>query len=163
MTATQPTDPGPFQKYLFSAACYVQVGQCYTELLDNWDRLMRGSAPDDLVQRLAAAWREAFERQMVIAGGLTRLLPADEQAAFDRDVLAFREQADSAGLDAMAEMLDNLPGRDEAPPDFVAFFRTWAIACDGVYAGLVRSEPFAALLGRVVNGCIALHAGGGDR
>lgn len=160
MNHHQPTEPGPFQKYLFSAACYVQVGRCYAALLENWPEAVREGGDRDLQRQLAAAWQEAFERQAVMAGGLLDNLRPQGLPAINEDLDSFREQVREAGDVAMQSLLRQLSQDPLDAPDFITFFRAWAIACDRAYGELVRSDAFAGILGGMINGFVAMVAAG---
>ena len=148
------SDPGPFQKYLFSGASYVQVGECYLAYL-KWfsspqDEVLYG----ELQHRMVATWDDAFFRQMATAS----ILPGNPWSAlspgFERSILEFADEVKLAGARGMDRLLSELlDGRDE-PLDLHSFFQAWATACDSVYGQLVRSPAFSKLLGQVTNACI---------
>ncbi len=157
-----PTDPGPFQKYLFSGACYIQVGQCYAALLAlplaRYDR----SVLESLRDNLTAVWQEGFNRQVAAAG----TLPGGPWSMLDgelgEEMGALTAEVRAAGTEAMTRLLDEFVDDTGVLPDFPGFFDAWARACDGAYARVVRSDPFADLLGRMVNGCIDWVAAGSE-
>ncbi len=158
-----PTDPGPFQKYLFSAACYVQVGECYRELLENWGRMNQAAESAGLQDQLTAIWQEAFERQLALGGAVLQHLGVDEAGNINASIRAVQNQASHAGMEAMQHLVHSLGAGQENPPDFAAFFHSWAVACDKAYADLVRTEDFAKIFALGVNACIERGSPGRDQ
>lgn len=159
---SHPTEPGPFQKYLFSGACYVSIGQCYARLVE---LLERDAVPADLAElqsRLVAVWLEAFDRQMALAGGLLEDPRVSRQPGLEEAVRVFREQVLDTGGEAMDTFLRTLAADRGSIPAFPEFFRSWAEACDGAYDRLVRSAAFAEIIGLVANVCIDLAVEGRD-
>ena len=163
MNSPKPTDPGPFQKYLFSAACYVQVGQCYAEMLKNWDLIRRTTESEQLRDHLTAIWQEALERHLAIGGALIAASDNRQEGVFDANMQAIREQAEATGREAMQVLIHALSQEQEVAPDFVSFFRAWAGACETAYAELIRSEAFALFLAEMINSAISRFAGESGR
>lgn len=157
-----PTEPGPFQKYLFSGACYVSIGQCYARFVELLERDAAPAAMAELHPRLVEIWQEAFGQQMALAGGLLENPLAGRQPGLDRAMRGFQEEVLAQGREAMESFLETLAGHREHVPDFPEFFQAWAEACDLAYGNLVRSDPFTEMIGLVVNGCIDLAAAGQD-
>ena len=157
-----PTEPGPFQKYLFSGACYVSIGQCYARLVELLEQDAGPSALAELQPRLVEIWQEAFERQMALAGGLLDNPWVGRQPGLDRAVRGFHGEMLAEGGAAMESFLGTLAGDRNHIPDFPEFFQAWAEACDLAYGNLVRSAPFSEIVGLVVNGCIDLAVPGQD-
>ncbi len=157
-----PTEPGPFQKYLFSGACYVSIGQCYACYVELLERDVASSAMAELHPRLVEVWQEAFGRQMALAGGLLENPLVSRQPGLDLAMREFRGEMLAQGREAMESFIETLAGNRDHIPDFPEFFQAWAEACDLAYGNLVRSAPFAEMIGLVVNGCIDLAVPGND-
>ena len=161
MNVANPTDPGPFQKYLFSAASYVQVGECYRGMLEHWDLIRQTAESAKLQEQLTAVWQEAFERQMALG---TALIQSADEAGMTQlagNLQAIQAQARQVGQEVMHDLIRALGQGQEDAPDFDAFFHAWASACDRAYAELMRTEVFALILAQIINSGIG--PGGADQ
>ena len=160
MMPSSPTDPGPFQKYLFSGACYVQLGRCYAEYLDLTARSGDAAGYSGLCDRLAGIWEDAFLCQLANASTLPGNPLTALNPELDESIRAHMDAVRATGLAGMTTLLEELKAPEDGPVDFPTFFQNWLAACDAAYAELVRSPAFAQIIGLVTNACIDLVSAG---
>ncbi len=146
-----PAEPGPFQKYLFSGACYVSLGECYTRLVELQGRPAVWSEHTELQTRLTDLWQQIFGQHLAVAGTIGGVPPLAALSGLDAEIQAWQAQAFSrvgASMQSLVEMFLSDPQR---PPDFPSFFQAWITACDRDWQHLVHTETFSQIIGRVVN------------
>lgn len=152
--ASGPTDPGPFQKYLFSGACYVQVGECYRLLQEILDNSGVPSTNQELQARLAALWHDQALRQ----SAMMALMPAGNSPlsvlkpgmGLPVEIL---DALTSMGQQATRDMVKQFDpgGRTTELPDIDVFFDLWVKSCSQTYQAFAGSAQFSRALGEAVN------------
>ncbi len=147
-----PTDVGPFQKYLFSGACYVQIGQCYALVKQAVEQGKNFSDNEQLRSRLAAVWQSYVVQQSgAMSSAYAGFDVPDSGGQQWHWVHKLHQEVQQAGIEAMEQLLPVLEQMDSEHLDLQQFFVSWAGACDQAYNRLIRSDAFARAMGEVVN------------
>jgi hypothetical protein len=146
-----PTDPGPFQKYLFSGACYIKLGQCYSLVKQAVEQGQDLTNDRALAAQLIDLWTDFLYQQTTVA---KELLPDPDQAS-DTGLASSLENLGAviqqAGSDSVKELIDELDNIQPDMPGLNDFFIHWASACDKAYATMVQSKAFSLALGATIN------------
>ncbi|MEJ2177038.1 MAG: hypothetical protein P8Y12_03615 [Gammaproteobacteria bacterium] len=147
-----PTDPGPFQKYLFSGACYVQIGQCYALVKQAASQGKLLTNDDRLKANLVEVWNSYVTKQF---GELSLLQEGGDNSEDEmqqwRWVNQLHQEVHRAGIEVVQDLLPALARIDSDRLDLKQFFMIWAKSCDLAYARLVKSDVFARALGEITN------------
>ena len=142
--------PSAFSKYLFSGACYVQLGELYAKV-----RELGGDpqtlADPELLNQFSGIWRDYVSQQpgFVFADFLETGLPQDPDR--DHAFSGFQRELKQAINQAFDDFVDALSEVEDDQVDFSTFFDIWCMACDRAYAKLVRTESFSLALGYAMN------------
>ena len=150
-TTQEPTDPGPFQKYLFSGACYVQIGQCYALVKQ---AAKQGNVADQaqLRSNLKDIWHSYVGQQFGTLSSLDNNFETSDWLNQSRQsVMEFNREIERLGSEAIENLLHSLQELDADRLDLQQFFLAWAGSCDQAYNTLVKSDVFAKTIGNVVN------------
>lgn len=149
--SADPTEPGPFQKYLFSGACYVQIGNCYKSIrmmLDNDENIEHSEL---LIKDLSAIWN-GFLTQQPGPAHANFLNYLDQQTAPQwKELNALYKEIAAAGSTVTRDFLSSLNKIKADEVDLPQFFIQWASSCDAAYDKLVRSETFSRAMGQFIN------------
>ncbi|MGI9319757.1 MAG: hypothetical protein ACR2QW_20710 [bacterium] len=149
---SNPADPGPFQKYLFSGACYVQIGQCYALVKQAAEQGSMVVDDEQLRLQLLRIWQDYVTQQLGALGSI----PVDDANA-NEDVQPWYwsknlyGEIQRSGAEALQCVLAELEKIESDKLDLQQFFLTWARCCDQGYRHLVNSDVFARAIGEVVN------------
>lgn len=151
-TAQHPTDPGPFQKYLFSGACYVQIGQCYASIKQAISEHANLADQEQLRLNLEDIWRTFVGQQFGTFSSLESAADTSHRQSQPlQSVRDFHRDIERLGSEATHDLLSTLQHLDAGQLDLQQFFLAWAKSCDQAYGVLVKSDVFAKAIGDVVN------------
>ena len=142
--------PSAFSKYLFSGACYVQLGQLYAKVCELGGQQEKLNNPE-LLNQFSDSWRNYVKQQpgFVFADFLGTGLPKD--AVREATLAGYQRELEKAVLEAFDEFIEALAGIEGDELDFGSFFDIWCVVCDRAYAKLVRTEAFSQGLGYAMN------------
>ena len=150
-TTLNPTDPGPFQKYLFSGACYVQIGQCYA-LVKQAAGNRKIADQAQLTSNLEEIWRSYVGQQFGAFSSLENSAETSDGLNQSwQSVRDFNREIERLGSEAIENLLSSLQQIDADQLDLQQFFLAWAKSCDQAYSTLVKSDVFAKTIGDVIN------------
>jgi len=153
----------PFQKYLFSGACYVRVGQCYPSvqrlLEENKD--VRNNA--ELIDKLVAVCTEFLRFHPAFV--FVQCLQSGKSVNGDKwtEIRELSENIGNIGRRSVEMLLHDLAQRESNEMDVNLFFTRWAKSCDTVYSDWVHSENFSKIVGDAVNTILRATSNPGSR
>jgi len=142
--------PSAFSKYLFSGACYVQLGQLYAMVCELGGQQEKLNNPE-LMQQFSHSWRNYVKQQpgFVFADFLGTDLAED--AVRETTLAGDQRELDKTLLEAFDEFVEALKETEGDGMDFGTFFDIWCVVCDRAYEKLVRTESFSQGLGYAMN------------
>ena len=145
------TIPAPFHKYLYSGACYIQIGQCYAIASRAYHKGFDLQTDEEFCREILGLWNNFVELQL---------------AAWKRPAIELKQSA----LSVQLEQIDNLGAEiasigENVTRDFIAalklegleqmdlntFFRIWTVTCSESYAAFIRSDTVSRLLASTLN------------
>ena len=146
-----PTDPGPFQKYLFSGACYIKIGQCYSLIKQAIEQGQVLTDNGELEEQLIKLWTDYLLQQTVMAKGPWPTSSQADEIGLASTLNNLDAVIRQAGSDAVKELIGQLNKMEAGKHDLNSFFIHWASVCDKAYARMVRTEVFSLALGATIN------------
>ncbi len=145
------TEPGPFQKYLFSGACYVQIGECYKLLKVSIARGETIKTSGELTENLKSIWTGFLVQQ---PGALASEISAEGGGQLGQETEALKgihQNIVQAGATATDHFLASIVHTDVSTINLKQFFVLWASSCDSAYQQLIWSDSYSRAVGQIVN------------
>ena len=148
------TTPGPFQKYLFSGACYVQIGECYKILT----KLLTSDANIDdnreLADNLESIWNN-YVTQLPYSAITEILRDIETKPGSDwADMESLFSEISSTGKFFTKDFLSSMNNREAKEISLKQFFIQWAYSCDKAYQQLIYSDAYSKAIAKVADTAI---------
>ena len=151
------TQPGPFQKYLFSGACYVQIGECYKTVKQLLSEGKRVSGDKELTAKLQSIWRGFVTQQPGEAFTPFFTSASQDIGRSNKAHENLYRHIQQAALLITEDFLNAIDNDHLDQIDVKQFFIRWASACDRAYQEIVLSEDFSLVFGELINAAISVH------
>ena len=145
------TQPGPFQKYLFSGACYVQLGKCYQLLDQFFDKGESATSISELQSELGELWLTYLRQHPSFV--LVEYIQKENFTDKDNlgSLISFYEAIQKMGVGIADQFINSISQSNLQDLDVPGFFKLWARACESGYEQLIRSDECAEAIGFFAN------------
>ena len=142
--------PEPFNKYLYSGACYIQIAECY-KLIHQWLKVENElNLEERIITELREAWLQLFYANFPVA--MTKLSPDITRTAMSakEEEILFKALS-NYGTQIATELLSKISDDAMEESGLTSFFRMWAASCSKAYADLIRSDTLIKSVTKTLN------------
>jgi len=152
------TIPAPFHKYLYSGACYIQMGQCYAVVDRSFQQGLDLQTDKDVCREILGLWNNfvefqltAWKRPVIVSGESTLSAQLEQIEELGSE---FTSIGESITQEFIAELIKGGPEQ----MNLNAFFKLWATTCSDSYATFIRSDSISRLLDSALNSALEARA-----
>jgi len=148
------TIPAPYHKYLYSGACYIQMGQCYAVVNRSFQKGSDLQTDKDVCREILGLWNNFVDFQL---NAWKRPTIEPEESALSAQLEQIEKlgsEVASIGEKITRNFITELNKEGLEQMSLNTFFKIWATTCSESYATFIRSDSISRLLDSSLNSAL---------